>query len=130
MLNDVLAMSQANCDAYLARLVEPENATPPPVPSGAPVLEVIARDIAYDKKTLEVPADTAFVIDFSNQDAASVSHDVDIRQSDGTTVVQDQAFIPGGEETQYGYDPLPAGTYTFICSIHPVPAMTGTLTVQ
>ena len=55
---------------------------------------------------------------------------VEIRQSDGTTVVQKQEAIPGGTEKSYQYDALPAGTYTFICSIHPVPAMTGTLTVK
>ena len=130
MLFDVVAMSQANFDAYVAGLVEAENATPPPVPSGAPVLEVVAENIEFDKKTLEAPADTAFVIDFANQDVESVAHDIDIRQSDGTTVVKDQPTIPGGEATQYTYDPLPAGTYTFICSVHPVPAMTGTLTVE
>ena len=57
-------------------------------------------------------------------------NDVQIRQSDGTTVVQEQAAIPGGSEKAYQYTPLPAGTYTFICSIHPVPNMTGTLTVK
>ena len=25
---------------------------------------------------------------------------------------------------------LPAGTYTFICKVHPIPAMTGELTVK
>jgi plastocyanin len=60
----------------------------------------------------------------------SITHDVQIRQSDGTTVVQAQDAIPGGQEKQYQYSPLPAGTYTFICSIHPVANMTGTLTVK
>lgn len=130
MLFDVVAMSQAEYDANIARLIEIENATPPPAPSGAPVLQVVGKDIAFDKKALEAPADAGFVIDFKNEDVASITHDIDIRQSDGTTVVQDQAPIPGGEDAQYTYDPLPAGSYTFICSIHPVPAMTGTLTVQ
>lgn len=130
MLFDVVAMSQANYDAYVAKLIETANATPPPVPSGAPVLQVVAKDIAFDKKTLEAPADTGFVIDFKNDDVASITHDIDIRQGDGTTVVKDQPTIPGGQATQYTYEALPAGSYTFICSIHPVPAMTGTLTVQ
>ncbi len=131
MLFDVLAMTQADYDAWLARLIEKENATPPPAPSGAPVLNVVAKAIAFDKLELQAPADAPFVIDFKNEDVASVTHDIDIRQSDGTTVVQDQAPIPGGQASQYSYTPLAAGSYTFICSVHPtVPAMRGTLTVQ
>ena len=48
----------------------------------------------------------------------------------GTTVVQEQDAIPGGSEKNYQYNALPAGAYTFICSIHPVAPMTGTLTVK
>jgi plastocyanin len=130
MLFDVVAMTQADFDARIAQLIEIENATPPPAPSGAPVLHLVAKDIAFDKTELQVPADTPFVIELRNDDIPSVTHDVDIRQSDGTTVVQDQPTIPGGDTAQYNYEPLAAGTYTFICSIHPIPAMTGTLTVQ
>ncbi len=131
MLFDVLAMTQPEFDAWLARLIEVENATPPPLPSGATALEVSAEGIAFDTNSLEVAADVPFSITFRNDDPATVTHDIDVRQSDGTTVVKDQPTIPGGQSTQYQYDPLPAGTYQFICSVHPtVPAMVGTLTVQ
>jgi cytochrome c oxidase subunit 2 len=129
MLFDVLAMTQTDYDAWLDRLIEAANATPPPAPSGAPVLNVAAKNITFDTKELQVSANTPFVIDFKNDDPPSITHDVDIRQSDGT-VVKDQSTIPGGGGTQYSYEGLAAGTYTFICSVHPVPAMTGTLTVQ
>ena len=46
-----------------------------------------------------------------------------------TTVVVDQQTTDGGKESQYQYQGLPAGTYTFICSIHPS-IMHGTLTVH
>lgn len=127
---DVVAMTSADFDAWLAALVEKENATPPPAPSGAAVLNVEAKDIKFDVHELEAPANAPFVIDFKNDDNAAITHDIELRQSDGTTVIQKQEAIPGGEETNYTYDPLPAGTYTFICSIHPVPNMTGTLTVK
>ena len=130
MLFDVIAMNQADFDAWLAALVEKSNATPPPLPSGATTLTLAAKDIAYDTLALEVPADTPFAIQFTNDDVPGVFHDVDIRGADKTTVVQDQATIDGGTSTTYSYDPLPAGTYTFICSIHPIPQMTGTLTVR
>ena len=127
---DVIAMTPSDYDAWLAKLVETANATPPPAPSGAPTVKVEAKNIAFDVKTLEVTADTPFIIDFKNDDPSSITHDIEIRQSDGTTVVQGQEAIPGGTEKQYQYNPLQAGTYTYICTIHPVPAMTGTLMVK
>ena len=45
-------------------------------------------------------------------------------------VRDDQPTITGPGETTYVYEALDAGTYTFICSVHPIPAMTGTLTVE
>ena len=127
---DVLAMTTADFDAWLAKLVEKANATPPPAPSGAPVLQLEAKNITFDKKALEVAADQPFVIDFKNDDPSAITHDVEIRQADGTTILQKQEAIPGGQAQNYQYTPLPAGTYTFICSIHPVANMTGTLTVK
>jgi cytochrome c oxidase subunit 2 len=130
MLFDVVAMTPEDFDAWLQALIEQENATPPPAPSGQAALEVLAQNIAFDPTELEAPADAPFTISFSNEDPPTVTHDIDIRQSDGTTVVQDQPTIPGGQSTQYQFEPLPAGSYTFICSVHPIPAMTGTLTVE
>jgi cytochrome c oxidase subunit 2 len=130
MLFDVQAMTRADYDAWLERLVEEANATPPPAPSGAPVIEVTAVNIAYDKLELEVPANVPFVIQFRNEDAPAIPHDLDIKGPDGS-VIADTEPIPGGEETQYSYEPLEPGTYPFFCSIHPtVPAMNGTLTVK
>jgi cytochrome c oxidase subunit II len=126
---DVVALTPADFDAWLNQLVEQENATPPPAPSGAAVLKVEAKNIAFDTHSLEAPADAPFVIDFKNDDSSAITHDIELRQADGT-VIQKQQAIPGGQETNYQYDPLPAGTYTFICSIHPVATMTGTLTVK
>ena len=131
MLFSVVAMSQADFDTWLAALVQVENATPPPAPSGAPVLQLGAKNIAYDKHDLEAKADAPFVLDFKNDDAATITHDVDIHAADGTTVVANQEPIPGGTTKQYTYEPLPAGTYQFFCSVHPgIAGMTGTLTVK
>lgn len=130
MLFSVVALSQADYDAWLAKLVETANATPAPAPSGAATLQVSAKNIAFDKKSLDVPANAPFAIEFTNDDTAGVPHNIQIRQQDGKTVVQDQQTIDGGQKATYTYKPLPAGTYTFICSVHPIPAMTGTLTVK
>jgi plastocyanin len=76
-----------------------------------------------------VPADTPFTIEFKNEDAAGVPHDVDVRKTDKTTVVQDQEIINGGATATYSYLGLPAGDYVFICSIHPQ-LMTGTISAR
>jgi cytochrome c oxidase subunit 2 len=129
MLFTVLGLSAADYDTWLKSLVEIANRTPPPAPSGAATLELTAHNISYDKSSLDVSANQPFVIDFKNMDPPGVQHDVDIRQTDGTTVVVDQQTTDGGKESQYQYQGLPAGTYTFICSVHPS-IMHGTLTVH
>jgi plastocyanin len=91
-------------------------------------LALVALNIAYDKHELETAADQPFTISFDNQDP-STPHDVDIRDASGN-VVADQQPVTGPAQVDYAYDPLPAGQYTFTCSIHPIPAMTGTLTVR
>jgi plastocyanin len=95
----------------------------------ATVVKLVAVGVAFDKKDLEVPAGEAFGIDLDNQDSPGLDHNVEIKKSDGT-VVSDPTPIDGGEQTTYAYAPLEAGTYTFICRVHPIPAMTGTLTVK
>jgi plastocyanin len=93
-------------------------------------LLVVAKDIAFQQHELQAPADKPFSIQFQNADPAGVPHNVEIRAEDKTTVIQDQPNTDGGKETTYQYQPLKAGKYVFICKVHPVPAMTGTLTVQ
>jgi cytochrome c oxidase subunit 2 len=129
MLFSVVALTASDFDAWLAKLIVDSNATPPPLPSGVTTLTLVAKNLEYDKKAFEVPAGVPFAIEFQNQDLPGVAHDVDIRLPDAT-VVQDQQTVDGGKTTTYSYDALEAGTYTFICSIHPIPQMTGTLTVK
>ena len=92
------------------------------------VVKLVAQNIAFDKTALEVPAGKQFGIQLDNQDTAGLQHNVEIKKGD--TVVSDPTPIDGGTSTTYAYAPLDAGTYTFICRIHPIPSMTGTLTVK
>ena len=106
-------------------------ATPAPaesLPADA-VVKLVALNVAFDKTELTVPAGEKFGIDLDNQDAPGLPHNVEIRSSDGT-VISNPPTIDGGVETTYVYDALDAGTYTFICNVHQIPQMTGTLKVQ
>jgi plastocyanin len=89
------------------------------------VVQLAALNIQWEQKELSAPADTEFVIHFNNKDA-SVPHDVVIKDAGGMTMFQG-ARVDGPAEVDYEVPPLPAGTYTFICSFHP--NMVGTLTV-
>jgi mono/diheme cytochrome c family protein len=105
--------------------------TAAPQPSLGPdatLLEVpLSGEVEYGVKALDAPADTLFGIKFDN--TTGLDHDVDIRAQDGT-VIQDNPITKPGETSTYSINALPAGTYTFICSVHPIPSMTGTLTVK
>jgi mono/diheme cytochrome c family protein/plastocyanin len=104
---------------------------PASIDPNAPVLELGTSGVLeFDKTELSVASGTGFVIHFNNTDDGQ-SHDVDIRSDPATTPpLQDQAPITGPAEADYSYTSLEPGTYTFICSVHPIPAMTGTLTVE
>lgn len=107
--------------------------SPAPSADAAPpatAFDITAKDITYDTHAIVVPAETPFTIAFTNNDPSGVVHDIDIRAADKQTVVQDQQVINGGSSADYSYQGIPAGTYVFICSIHPVPNMTGTITVK
>jgi len=104
-------------------------ATPAPTdggnggPAGA-VLEISAQNIAFDTDTLTAPADTPFQIVFANNDAG-IPHNVEIKQGGQSVWVGD--IFNGVETRTYDVPALAAGTYEFICTVHP--NMAGTLTV-
>ena len=98
-----------------------------PAPSAAPggtVVTESALNIAFEVGQLEVPADTAFQIEFENKDAG-IPHNIDIKDASGGSVYVGEIF-PGVETRTYDVAPLAAGSYTYICTVHP--NMTGTLT--
>ncbi|HET8786258.1 MAG TPA: plastocyanin/azurin family copper-binding protein [Candidatus Limnocylindrales bacterium] len=92
-------------------------------------IPLVAQGFAFDKKEITVPAGQPFTIFLENKDGPGTPHDVEIRTADGKPI---KAVPPteGGQSLAYEYDALEPGDYTFICSIHPIPAMTGTLKVQ
>jgi cytochrome c oxidase subunit 2 len=129
MLFTVKALAPADYDTWLAGQIAKASQSPSPAPSGGAgqvTLELTAKDVAYDKQTLEAPADQPFTIKFQNNDQG-ISHNVSIHDASGQEVFKGEIF-PGVDARTYPVQPLKAGTYTFSCTVHP--AMTGTLTVR
>jgi len=125
MTFSVEAMSRADFDAWIAA-VRSGQTPAPSVPSGGTVLKIAADNIAFDVKTLNVPAGEPFSIEFNNKEG--VSHNVAIYR--GNEPVFNGEFFTGPGTITYVVDALPAGEYTFTCDVHPVPDMTGTLTAE
>jgi plastocyanin len=87
------------------------------------VVNLKAQNLAFDPKSLSVPAGAAFQIAFDNQDNATM-HDVVIKDSSGKEAFKGE-LVTGVAQKTYNVPALQAGSYTFVCTVHPT--MTGTL---
>jgi plastocyanin len=100
-------------------------------PSGGPaatVIKISAQNIAYDVSQIEVPANQPFQIEFTNNDAG-IPHNVAIHEGSPTgNAVFTGEIVTGVTTVTYDVPALPAGTYGFVCTVHP--NMTGTLTAK
>ncbi len=147
----VKAETPADYQAWLQQQIDEAKATPAPAPSGpsgpaasgpaasgpAPSggggggtaggsVQISAKNIAFEQQSVTAPAGQPFTIAFTNNDPAT-PHNVDIMDAGGKSVFKGQIF--SGVATQnYPVPALPAGTYKFVCDVHP--NMTGQLTVQ
>lgn len=126
----VKVLSPADFDAWLKEQAASAQASPSP--SGGPaqgeVLELTAKDIAYDKSELTAPANQAFAIHFTNDDAG-IAHNVAIHKDSATgEEVWKGEIFQGVDSRNYAVPALPPGTYAFVCTVHP--NMNGTLTVK
>lgn len=93
-------------------------------PGGEPVLH--AKDVAFVEATIEAPADVPFKLEFVNDDA-SIPHNVELFDEGGASVFKGEVF-PGVATKVYDVPALAAGTYQYICTVHPT--MTGSATVR
>jgi plastocyanin len=87
------------------------------------VINLKAQNLAFDPKALTAPAGAAFQIAFDNQDNATL-HDVVIKDAGGKEVFKGD-LVTGVAQKTYNVPALQAGSYTFVCTVHPT--MTGTL---
>jgi plastocyanin len=90
------------------------------------VVALEARNFLFSPTSLRVPADRAFGIAFSNQDAA-IPHDVTITAPGGALRFSGR-IVTGVASVTYAVPALEAGTYRLGCIVHP--AMAATLTVD
>jgi plastocyanin/mono/diheme cytochrome c family protein len=125
-------------DCYLKALTGGATSSGAPTASidpKAPVVTVTAETGAatagFKEKTLTAKAGTAFTLVFDNQDATTGPHNVVISDPGGAPVAMggDTAFFTGPEKRSYAVPALNAGTYTFVCQVHPT-TMKGTLEVK
>jgi cytochrome c oxidase subunit 2 len=140
----VKALSPADYQVWFQQQVDaaknnpspPPGSGPPPSGSpgaspgqGGPTIELTAQNIAFEPTKLTAPADTPFILKFTNQDAG-IPHDVVIHSGvDPNSAPVFEGEIFNGVATQnYPIPALKKGDYAFSCKVHP--NMTGTLTVQ
>ena len=115
----VVAVVVTACSAAAGR-----DGPPPSAPPGGAV--IVARDLAFDRALLEVPAGMAFALVFENRDGAP--HNVAILdQADGQALFTGEIF--GGPASRtYAVPAIAAGTYAFRCDVHP--EMAGTVVAR
>jgi plastocyanin len=85
-----------------------------------------ALGVAFTTPDISGPAGKAFTIAFDNEDAG-IPHNVNIKNPDGSDAFKGE-LVTGPTTKVYQVPALPAGTYPFVCDVHP--NMTGTLTVK
>ena len=89
----------------------------PPPSGGEPGITIVAKNVKFDKTTINAPANELFTITFDNEDEGT-PHDVDILDEGGAKVFDGHDFEGIKTET-YEVPGLEPGTYKFECSIHP-----------
>ena len=111
--------------------------TPAPGESGAPsespsdgIALVSAMGVKFEQPSIELAADVPTQLRFHNKDAG-IPHNVAIHEGTadavGAELFQGEIFN-GDDERLYDIPPLAAGSYVFVCTVHP--NMVGSLTVK
>ena len=85
---------------------------------------VTAKDLKFSPTEVSAPADAPFAIAFDNQEG--VPHNMAISDSTGTNVFKGE--IVSNQKVSYSVPALAAGSYPFVCEVHP--DMKGTITVE
>jgi len=95
-------------------------------PTIGATLRISAKNIQFNTDRLEAPAGRAFMLVFDNNDPG-VPHNIEIRDATGASMFKGKIFT-GPAKASYEVPALAAGSYVFLCDVHPT--MTGTVTVK
>ncbi len=117
-----LAAVLAACSGASAAPATPAASTPA-TPAGDAV-SIVAKDMKFAQTQVSVKAGEAFSIDFDNQDGAP--HNIKISDASGAQVFKGD--IVSSTKVVYAVPALAAGSYQFLCEVHP--EMKGTITAQ
>ena len=104
----------------------PASGGPTEVPGGTGgVVQISALNIAFEQAAVSAPAGTPFTIHFDNKDAG-IPHNIEILDASGMQMFKGD-IVTGPAQADYQVPALQAGTYKFMCTVHP--NMTGSLKV-
>jgi plastocyanin len=117
----VLAVVVTACSGASAA---PATDAPAPASPAGDEIVVVARDLAFQTTALELPAGEPTTIVLDNQDGAP--HNIAIKDASGVDVFTGE--IVSQSSVANAIPALSAGTYTFLCEVHP--NMQGTITVR
>jgi plastocyanin len=98
-------------------------------PDPASDAQIAACDLLFDRSELIIAADTPVTLRFENR--VAIPHNVAIHDGNAEAIGVERwrgELVAGPTLVDYTLPRLPAGTYAFICSIHPT--MVGTLSVR
>jgi len=121
-----LALGMVALALVLAACGGTSAAAPTTAPSGATAGDatIVAKDIKFQQPQVAVKAGAPLAVVFVNQDGAP--HNIKISDAAGKEVFKGD--IVSNATVTYQVPALAAGTYTFMCEVHP--AMKGTITAQ
>ena len=97
----------------------PPSATPPIAADAV----LTAKGTQFVEKTLSLPAGKAFKLALDNQD--TLPHNIELKDASGAKVFEGE-IVTGPVVKIYDVPSIPAGQYTFLCTVHQ--NMTGTAT--
>ncbi len=109
------AMERADYDAHLAERAAGEEPEAPAAGECEVTVDIAAENVEFDISEFEVPADTAFCINFENRE--DVPHNVAIY--DGEEALFTGDILDEAGSITYQVPALPAGEFRFICDVHP-----------
>jgi plastocyanin len=131
VLAGVLALAAAGCggddegDGSASATTAPETTSAPGTTAaagggGEDELQLAASGTAWDTTSFELTSGTNYSIEVDNQDG--VQHNFTFEEA------QADVDIPANEDATVTFTAPAAGSYEFVCAIHPA-AMKGTITV-